>query len=190
VRGKNCAESTVFHNGIERSASCSAKSIGDGYSCDAMEQPRPIQRALDYRGVTQTDLALALGVTPAAVNRWISGINQPNANAIASMSRILRLSADVLIGLKPLGPAESSVDLKQVSERLDALVTRAAELSAQSQSVEEEARSLLKLLGSPESSKSTDFDPVRHTTPKKAEALASELAPRTGPAAGRRRSQS
>lgn len=56
-----------------------------------------LQLHLDINRISQTDLAHALGVTPAAVSSWIKGIAAPHANTIDKICRFFKISRDELL---------------------------------------------------------------------------------------------
>jgi len=87
------------------------------------------------RGMTQADLAAALGVTQGMVSFYEKGTADPAAQTLAKLARVLDVSADELLGLKKL----SKTDRKHGAEdmRLVRRLMKAAELP------ERERRSVL-----------------------------------------------
>lgn len=61
-----------------------------------------IKSELSLRGLYQKDLAQILGVSQATLSNKISGSIRFTADEIAEISRLLNVSADSLLGLKPL----------------------------------------------------------------------------------------
>ena len=56
-------------------------------------------RALRRRhGLTQEQLAEALGMTPGAVYKWEAGLSQPELAVIVELADLFQLSMDVLVG--------------------------------------------------------------------------------------------
>lgn len=56
------------------------------------------ERLRKAAGLNQSDLARLVGVTPAAVNRWESGIRTPNGDsAIAYAKALRRISREVAL---------------------------------------------------------------------------------------------
>ena len=45
-------------------------------------------------GMTQTDLAIRLGVTRSCVNAWEMGVSRPSLDNILSLSRIFHATTD------------------------------------------------------------------------------------------------
>ena len=50
-------------------------------------------------GLTQTDLAMRLGVTRSCVNAWEMGVSRPSLDNILSLGRIFHTTTDYLLGL-------------------------------------------------------------------------------------------
>ena len=56
-------------------------------------------RALRRRhGLTQEQLAEALGMTPGAVYKWEAGLSQPELAVIVELADLFQVSMDVLVG--------------------------------------------------------------------------------------------
>lgn len=51
----------------------------------------------DKRGLTQHDLARAVGVTLMLVSRWERGVHLPAADKVAALARVLHVSTDALL---------------------------------------------------------------------------------------------
>lgn len=68
------------------------------------------------RNITQAELAELLNVTPQAVSRWEMGISYPDILMIPKISGVLWVSADELLGIRPL------VSGKSVEEDMDPLL--------------------------------------------------------------------
>lgn len=49
-------------------------------------------------GLTQTDLAIRLGVTRSCVNAWEMGVSRPSLDNILSLGRIFHTTTDYLLG--------------------------------------------------------------------------------------------
>lgn len=63
------------------------------------------KRIKDYRqksNMTQTELAACLNITPQAVSRWEMGISYLDVVMLPRISEVLRVSADELLGIRPL----------------------------------------------------------------------------------------
>jgi len=63
-----------------------------------------LARLRKSRGLTQAQLAAATGVTQANISYYENGAQDPTASTIATLVRALRVSADVLIGVRPGKP--------------------------------------------------------------------------------------
>lgn len=61
-----------------------------------------IRRARMERGMTQSALAEALGISDRAVSRWERGTSAPDVALLAQLALVLDISADALLGLDPL----------------------------------------------------------------------------------------
>lgn len=51
----------------------------------------------EKRGLTQHDLARAIGVTLMLVSRWERGVHLPAADKVAALARVLHVSTDALL---------------------------------------------------------------------------------------------
>lgn len=49
-------------------------------------------------GMTQTELAIRLGVTRSCVNAWEMGVSKPSLENLKALSRIFHTSTDYLLG--------------------------------------------------------------------------------------------
>lgn len=49
-------------------------------------------------GMTQTDLAMRMGVTRSGVNAWEMGISKPSLDNLLMLSRIFHTTTDYLLG--------------------------------------------------------------------------------------------
>lgn len=56
-----------------------------------------IKNARIKAGLTQTELALAIGVTQKEISRWETGTRTPQVETIASICKVLNVSADILL---------------------------------------------------------------------------------------------
>jgi transcriptional regulator with XRE-family HTH domain len=56
-----------------------------------------IKNARIKAGLTQTELALAIGVTQKEISRWETGSRTPQVETFASICKALNVSADVLL---------------------------------------------------------------------------------------------
>lgn len=52
----------------------------------------------DRSGMTQTQLALRMGVTRSCVNAWEMGISKPSLDNLVTLSRIFHTTTDYLLG--------------------------------------------------------------------------------------------
>lgn len=76
------------------------------------------------KGLTQEDLARALGVTNQAVSKWESAQCCPDIQLLPDLARVLGISADTLFGCAPLPAAEDVGPILQ--RKIDALPQREA----------------------------------------------------------------
>lgn len=74
--------------------------------------PTRLRQAMEEKGVTYQDLALAAGVRRQAVGQWCLGNTAPDVISLEKITRLLGVSADYLIGLSDV--ASFDVDLKAV----------------------------------------------------------------------------
>ena len=51
-------------------------------------------------GMTQTDLAMRMGVTRSGVNAWEMGISKPSLDNLITLSRIFHTTNDYLLGIE------------------------------------------------------------------------------------------
>ena len=63
-----------------------------------MKFSKNLKTELSLRGMTQENLANALGTTQATVSRWIKGVNQPDFETLFSICRILEVTPNDLLG--------------------------------------------------------------------------------------------
>lgn len=63
-----------------------------------MEIGNVIKEYRTLKGMTQEELAQALSVTPQAVSRWELGVSYPDIAMVPGIVRVLRVSADELLG--------------------------------------------------------------------------------------------
>lgn len=52
----------------------------------------------DRSGMTQTQLALRMGVTRSCVNAWEMGVSKPSLDNLVTLSRIFHTTTDYLLG--------------------------------------------------------------------------------------------
>lgn len=65
--------------------------------------PERIAQARELQGLTKTDIASALGVSPAAVAQWESGVKTPTAENLAALARIVRFPIAAFQRAQPVG---------------------------------------------------------------------------------------
>jgi len=58
-----------------------------------------LSRYRDAAGLTQEQLGEQIGSGPTTIGKWERGENDPSASSIAKICRVLRVSADALLGL-------------------------------------------------------------------------------------------
>lgn len=65
--------------------------------------PERIAQARELQGLTKTEIASALGVSPAAVAQWESGLKTPTAENLAALARIVRFPIAAFQRPQPVG---------------------------------------------------------------------------------------
>ena len=68
-----------------------------------------LKNARKAKGISQADLARALGVTQQAVGKWETDRSTPPPETIARLSELLDTTADILLGLQKLPEDEGPV---------------------------------------------------------------------------------
>nr|DAT37998.1 MAG TPA: Repressor protein CI [Caudoviricetes sp.] len=88
-----------------------------------MDIGKTIRKSREKLGISQKDLAKALGITPARLSNWELGINRPDADMIGIISKELSISANDLLGLHivhdPM-PSASEMEIVKKYRTLDA----------------------------------------------------------------------
>ena len=84
-----------------------------------MQLNENIIRLRRARGLTQEDLARALGVSNQAVSKWESGLNCPDIQLLPALAEFFSVSTDELLGVERKAAMEDSVP--QLRKALDAL---------------------------------------------------------------------
>lgn len=80
------------------------------------------------RGLTQQEVATAIGISPQAISKWERGENLPDVGYFPDIARIYHIAIDALLKAGEVGEREQVVDLTQVSipilgtEMFDAIV--------------------------------------------------------------------
>jgi len=87
--------------GVQERYLCHADSAGTEENMNIGEV---IKSRRKKRNITQAELAELLSVTPQAVSRWEMGISYPDIAMIPKISEILWVTADELLGIRPLNP--------------------------------------------------------------------------------------
>lgn len=52
----------------------------------------------DRSGITQSDLAMRMGVTRSCVNAWEMGVSKPSLDNLITLARIFHTTTDYLLG--------------------------------------------------------------------------------------------
>jgi Zn-dependent peptidase ImmA (M78 family)/DNA-binding XRE family transcriptional regulator len=98
--------------------------------------PERIAQAREFRGLTKTDIASALGVSPAAVAQWESGLKTPTAENLAFLAREVGFPISAFQRAQPAGfsqpgplsfRARSSATTRRVNTRAEQLAKLVAE---------------------------------------------------------------
>lgn len=66
------------------------------------------------RGLTQQEVADALGVAKSTYNMYESGKREPDVVKIRKLAKILNVTGDVLLGLEPIDPLETEFERLKV----------------------------------------------------------------------------
>ena len=119
-----------------------------------------IRQARLARGLTQSALAEALGVSDRAVSRWENGSAAPAVTLLSRLALILQTSADALLGVDPLriqeeilaATAESTrlLNAEDVSGAITLLRAKSAQYPHQPELMVYLARALVKTKAEPE----------------------------------------
>ena len=59
-----------------------------------------LQRLKREKGMTQDEIADAVGVVRQTAGKWLVGISAPDAIALISLSKLFDVSTDYILGLK------------------------------------------------------------------------------------------
>jgi transcriptional regulator with XRE-family HTH domain len=80
----------------------------DVATADQREQfARALQRARSECGLSQRELAAALGVSQASVSQWLTGQSAPKPGRIAELERVLRLPPNALARRLGYSPSDT-----------------------------------------------------------------------------------
>ncbi len=69
-------------------------------------------------GMTQSDLAMRMGVSRSGVNAWEMGVSKPSLDNLIALSRIFHTTTDYLLGIKH----EDVISIQHFTEQEKALV--------------------------------------------------------------------
>lgn len=97
------AMATKKTRGVRRSAAFTPEALSIGGRVAQLRKER---------GVTQVELAQALGVSQPVVSEYEKGSIPLRADQLLTISRLLRTSSDVLLGLKAEAPLSSAADTR------------------------------------------------------------------------------
>lgn len=87
-----------------------------------------IRQAREARGISASDLARLVGVTPTAVWNWETNGTRPRAEALADIARVLAVTAEFLLaGSKASAVAEvpKTSDVASIVDRAEQEIARA-----------------------------------------------------------------
>lgn len=91
---------------------------------------RKIRELREKCGLTQREVANAVGVTEATVSRWESGhINNMRRDKIQSLAKILQVSPLVIMGMKEQDPPAAPPSAQEAAEPYKAPLTKRDELT-------------------------------------------------------------
>ncbi len=57
-----------------------------------------LKKEMEYRKISQTELAKKLNVSQATINRWAKGINQPDFESLFVLCEIFEVNPNELLG--------------------------------------------------------------------------------------------
>lgn len=80
-----------------------------------------IKLARELAGLTQEKLAEIIGVSRTAIVRWESGETDPTIDHLIAMTKVLKVSADYLLGTS--GTDQVMSTLKEMASTLNKLVS-------------------------------------------------------------------
>ena len=69
-------------------------------------------------GMTQSDLAMRMGLSRSGVNAWEMGVSKPSLDNLIALSRIFHTTTDYLLGIKH----EDVISIQHFTEQEKALV--------------------------------------------------------------------
>jgi len=91
---------------------------------------RKIRELREKCGLTQREVANAVGVTEATVSRWESGhINNMRRDKIQSLAKILQVSPLVIMGMKEQDPPAAPPSAQEAAEPYKSPLTKRDELT-------------------------------------------------------------
>lgn len=73
--------------------------------------PMRLSALLSQRGLTQKELALSTGLTPAAISRYLSGDRMPRAIVVARIAKALDVQPSDLLGTQKEQEIDGAVQL-------------------------------------------------------------------------------
>ena len=83
-----------------------------------MQIGKTIRKYRKEKGITQEEMAIRLGVTTPAVNKWEKGTSCPDITLLAPIARLLGISLDTLLSFQEeLTTEEISIIILEVDER-------------------------------------------------------------------------
>lgn len=91
------------------------------YAMEFAQVGENIQHLLDERGMTQQNLAEALGISKQVVNKIIKGNKAINVKEIAEIAQILGVSADDLLTVRDTNTAPDSLSFMGTVQDEDTL---------------------------------------------------------------------
>lgn len=125
-----------------------------------MEFGKWLQREVDRLGISMAEFSRQLGVSQAAVSRWVHGQNRPDVGSAIKIANVLGLDANVVFSktghaVEPTNRLESlraklvtlSADRESINHQLDALRRQKDEIDLQIEKVEEETRKIESFSG-------------------------------------------
>lgn len=80
-----------------------------------------IKKLRKAKGLSQEELAIRLNVVRQTVSKWENGLSVPDSGMLISLADELDTSVSVLLGETVQEPCTDGVDLKSISDKLEAI---------------------------------------------------------------------
>ena len=81
-----------------------------------------IKELRNEKGISQRELAEAIGMRANAINNYENGYRTPDANTVLQLARYFSVSADYLLGITPFRTSSAWTDAAEKSDRISELL--------------------------------------------------------------------